>query len=231
MAALETRRPRGLAGRTSQRSRAAQPGAARRAGVEAIGLYLSTAPASEPLSTSEFKSHQRIDTSADDIYCDTLVKTARQYVEAVTWRALINQTWVLKLPAFPDVIWLPKPPTVSITSIAYIDTDGTSQTLGTSVYALDSTQEPARIVLKFGQNWPATRAQNEDAVTVTFVAGYGSSASSVPEPLRHAVRLLAGMLYENREAVAGGNMPLLPFALSAMLDAYTIRCPYLAEYA
>ena len=151
-------------------------------------------------------------------------------MEAVTWRALIQQTWVLTLPAFPAVIYLPKPPTASVTSIAYIDTAGASQTLSTDIYALDSRQEPARIVTKFGQVWPATRAQNENAVTVTFVAGYGASASSVPEPLRHAVRLLAGMLYENREAVACGNVPLLPFALAAMLDAYSIRHPLLAQY-
>ena len=45
-----------------------------------MALKLITAPAAEPVSTSEAKSHLRVDTTADDTYIGTLMTVARHAV-------------------------------------------------------------------------------------------------------------------------------------------------------
>ena len=73
-------------------------------------------------------------------------------------------------------IRLPRPRCVSVTSITYVDLTGTTQTLPTDSYYVDSTSEPARIVPVPGMYWPYTQAYLPGSVQVTFVAGsYGTA--------------------------------------------------------
>ena len=44
------------------------------------------------------------------------------------------------------------------------------------------------------QSWPAVQAGRADAVRITFTAGYGAEAASVPAPLRAAVLLMVGSM-------------------------------------
>jgi uncharacterized phiE125 gp8 family phage protein len=117
-----------------------------------MALKLITAPAAEPVSTSEAKSHLRVDTTADDTYIGTLITVARQNVESHLRRALISQTWEVVLDAFPaGVIRLPKPPLASVTSIKYTDDEGNESTYSSANYVVDSDTEPGRVVLKSGR--------------------------------------------------------------------------------
>jgi len=166
-----------------------------------MGLTLTSAPASEPVSTSEAKAHLRVDTPDEDTYIGTLVAAARTWVEQVTRRALITQTFTLKR----DDFWrgwcslhVPRPPLQSVSSIQYVDADGNTQTWASSNYEVDTSSTPGRIVLADGVSFPTT-ADQVNAATVTFVAGYGA-ASAIPADLVHAVKLKVGSLYWNREA-------------------------------
>lgn len=146
-----------------------------------MSLFLVTAPASEPVSLADLKLHLRVDTTAEDDLIAGLGVTARQYAEAFTQRAIPLQTWDLKLEGFPcgSEFYLPLAPCVSVTSITYVDTNGDSQTLATSVYDTDLPTGPSaragRIFLKYSQQWPQTRSI-PNAVTVRFVAGYAGTA-------------------------------------------------------
>lgn len=162
-------------------------------------LVRTVAPTLEPLTESELR--QQINYSDDDT--DELIRgyisAAREMFEVDTERALLSQTWTLKLNEFPDDhIELRLCPLGSVSSITYTDSDGASQTLATTVY-LVSNSDPARITLKYGQVWPATYDQ-ADAITVTFTAGY-SSELLVPAKAKQAIRMLAGHWYQNREAI------------------------------
>ena len=57
-------------------------------------IQVTTAPAVEPVSTADAKTHLRIPASAtsEDSYIDALVTAARLYVEEYTERKLITQT-------------------------------------------------------------------------------------------------------------------------------------------
>jgi uncharacterized phiE125 gp8 family phage protein len=167
-------------------------------------LTRTVAPAIEPVSVPEARAHCSYDDTDQDDLIASLITTAREMVETDTQRALITQTWTLKLDGFPcDYIEGRLCPLGSVTGIAYTDSAGDAQTLATSVY-LVSNSEPWRITLKYGQSWPTTLAQ-ADVVTVTFTAGYGGAAD-VPERAKQAIKLLVGHWFQNREAVIVGTI-------------------------
>lgn len=181
----------------------------------------TTDAASEPITTSEAKTHLREDSSANDTYIDTLIAAARMQCEIFQRRSYINQTWTMALTGFPGSytpdswhttatddlnIYLPYPPLSSVTSITYTDTDGGSNTLATSVYGVDTNSEPGRVYLKYDQSWPATRDLEDAAVRITYVAGYGATAASVPATIKHAIKLLVAWMYEYREPVISGTI-------------------------
>jgi uncharacterized phiE125 gp8 family phage protein len=183
---------------------------------------LSTAPTAEPVTLAELKANCRIDVTDHDDLLTSLLLTAREYLEEVTWRSFITQTWVLRTNAFSDPIYLPRPPLASITSIKYYDTGGTEQTLSTDVYEAGIYDDIGVARLKYLQCWPACRG-HEDDITITYVAGYGATASTVPQPLRHAILLLAGHLFDHPEIVATGvSMATVPMSVSSLLAPYTI---------
>lgn len=181
-------------------------------------LSRTVAPTVEPVTLSEAKSQANYDDDDKDPDFDLWVKAAREMTETRTRRAFLNQTWTLKLDAFPDdVIELRRCPVSSVTSITYLDGEGTTQTLPTSVYAVDLSNEPARITLKYGQDWPTTYLQ-ANAVTVTFVAGYGATAANVPAQAKMAIRTLVSHWFNNREAV--GNVGgIVELAYDAMIES------------
>lgn len=148
--------------------------------------------------------------TTEDAYLISLRQSAREYVEGRCRRKLITQTWDDKREAFPsggEPIELPFAPIASITSITYVDGDGTSQTWSASDYQTELPSGPCampgRILPAYGESYPSTR-QQFNAVIVRFVAGYGAAASSVPASLKAAMKLLIAHWYEQREAVAVG---------------------------
>src|ERR1700709_132916 len=53
--------------------------------------------------------------------------------------------------------------------------------------------------------------------------GYGANAADVPDPLRHAVRMLVAHWYENRGLVAAGTVAVLPAGVDALIAPYRVR--------
>ncbi len=156
------------------------------------------APAAEPVTLAEAKLHLNITADDDNTPITDWIVTAREYVEGFTGRQLVTATWTWKLDAFPEVMRPPFPPIQTVTSIAYVDTSGDSQTVDSSVYTLDADSEPGRIFLAFGQTWPAVRAIR-NAITVTFVAGFGD-LDAVPDHYKSAIKMLLDDYYEHRGA-------------------------------
>lgn len=173
-----------------------------------MALSLVTAPAREPIDLASAKVHLRVDTDDENTLIDGLIKSAREYVESATGRALLTQTWDLKLDGFwCGALELPKAPVSAITSITYLDMNGASQTWASANYLTDLPAGPkaskARITTAYAVVAPSTY-DVMNAVTVRFVCGYGSSGDRVPAALRQAMLLLIGHWYQAREAVVVG---------------------------
>lgn len=185
------------------------------------GLSLHTAPTLEPITLDEARKQCEVThLTHHDAYLTTLILAARRLVELRLNRQLMTATWNLVLDRFPcgiDPILIPYAPLASITSITYLDSDGTSQTWSSASYRVTTTREPGRVVPVYGGSYPATRATT-DAVTVRFVAGY-TSAANVPAGIKAAILLLITHWFENRTPIAEVNREL-PFSLEALLMAH-----------
>jgi len=164
-------------------------------------------------------ARQALTTDENDLL-DSLIISARQWAEEFTRRAFTTRTCTLRLDRFPAEIILPRPPLSSVTSITYVDVNGDSQTLDSSAYQVVTYEEPARIVTAYGESWPSTRSVPE-AVTVTYVAGYGD-ASAVPDTIKNALKLLVSHWFERREVVAAANLKPVPLNVERMLWPYRL---------
>lgn len=149
---------------------------------------LSSAASGYVVSVADLKDHLRYLSTDQDTLIAEYHDAAVARIESHTRRQLLTATWKLYLSAFPSCIEIRKSPVASISSITYLDSAGSSQTLATSYYDAFLQREPAEIREAYAQSWPATY-EREQAVTVTFVAGYGAEAD-VPAQAKHAVRLL-----------------------------------------
>lgn len=188
-------------------------------------LTLQTAPTVEPVSSAEAKAHLRVTSSDDDTLIGTLITTAREYVERITNRALITQTWDWYFSDFKGSEFVvPYAPLQSVTHVKYYDTSGTLQTWGSANYVVDTDSWQGRIYPIYNGTWPTDSRGYEKDVTIRFVAGYGNAGSDVPNPLKHAILMLIGELYENREmTLVGVNITELPFAVRHLLAPYAIK--------
>jgi hypothetical protein len=186
-------------------------------------------PTTEPLSLADAKNFLRVLIDDDDTLIQSLITAARYECERIANRAFINTTFNLTLDYFPPyssrystllppaivgpmsdrnywlnvsavAIQLPMPPLVSLSSITYVDVNGTTQTLNTSPSAgnvLISTGTPGQITPAYGKIFPITQPILS-AVNITYVAGYGPDATTVPIPVIAAMRFLVAMYYEKR---------------------------------
>jgi uncharacterized phiE125 gp8 family phage protein len=193
-----------------------------------------------PVTLAEAKAHLNIEDDDDNDYITTLIAAATDYVQRTTDIQFITGDVTLKLDRFPsgteyytghdwrptlndsqvyDSVLLTKSPVISIGSVTYLDAAGASQTLATSVYALDNTHQVARMHLKYNQSWPDIRG-DVDGITITYSVGYGVDGSTAPASLKAAIKLLVAHWYENREAAVQGQVVRsIPFAVDSLIGA------------
>lgn len=155
-------------------------------------------PTIEPITLEMLKDRLRLGSACDfDAELSLVLTTARKQVEADTYRRLITQTIVGYLDAFPCVpeIEMRVAPISSVTSIAYTDEAGASQTFASTRYATDLNSTPPRIILDTNEQWEETDENTPNSVQITFVAGYGSTAASVPAAARLAIVEYAKILW------------------------------------
>lgn len=165
--------------------------------------------------------------TTDDPLIGMLIASARAAAETELHRALVTQTLDLYLDAFP--VWpnerfgdrcIRMPPLQSVASITYLDTDGATQTLSADQYLVDAKSQPARIAPAYGCSWPSTREQN-NAVTVRFVAGYGAAAN-VPGCIKNWMLMRIKTLWDNRGQIVVGTNGLAqipPSFVDSLLDS------------
>lgn len=162
------------------------------------GLKLKAPPAVEPVILEEVKPQLRIDdddTSYDE-QLESLIVAAREWCEGYQNRAYITQTYELALDCWPYVrkMKLPRPMLQSIESLKYTDSEGITVTWGDSNYSADDYSEPGYLVAK--TCWPSVCLAPVNGIIVTYVAGYGNSAESVPVKTRQAIILLVKHWFE-----------------------------------
>lgn len=182
-----------------------------------MAYSVTTAPASEPITTAEAKTHLRVTGSDEDTYIDTLVTAARSWCEKYTNRALITQTITETFDTFPatgESLILTVGKVASVTTVKYY-TSGTLTTWTNTNYIVDPVGEQARISEALDITWPDID-DRVNAVEVIYTVG--TVAASVPAPIKQAILLMVGYFDQNREDTA----KKYPSQVEWLLDPYRI---------
>lgn len=144
-----------------------------------------------------------------------IITTAREYVEDLTGRALLTQTWDYSLEGWPssDRIKLPFGNLQSVTSVKYKDSDGTETTLTVTTDYIVGTNgdQCGYIFLPNGVSWPDSDLYPYNPITIRFVCGW-TSAALVPFKIKAAIKLIAADLYQNREDKVISNTTYVSYA-------------------
>lgn len=188
-----------------------------------MGLVRTVEPTALAASMQEVLAQTRISDNSEEGYIESLIKRATGFCEAYTDRQFITATWRQSCDRFPaDNFFVPRPRLIAVTSLTYVDTDGATQTLveGTN-YDVDTDSEPGRVGLSFNASWPGIRDVN-NAVKLTFTAGYGASDEQVPHDIKQAIMLLVAHWYEHREAATSIKSEDIKFSVEALLDLHKI---------
>lgn len=169
------------------------------------------------ITVAQAKEHLRITHANDDTYIEAITLAASEYCEDYQNKVYVAREVVDYLDSFPTEIRPVRSPLISVTTLKYYDTDNVLRTLvlGTD-YEVDIYTEPGRITEYYNTSWPDTRSK-VNAVVLTYQAGYVARAV-IPEEIKHAVKLMIGHLYENRESVTPLNMMELPTGLKTLLS-------------
>ena len=180
-------------------------------------------PTREPVEVEAFKSNTSYfeDLADKDAFISDNLVAAREHVENITRRAILTQTWVYYLNAFPDVdyIKLPFGNLQSVTSIKYTNSSGTQTTMTVTTEYLVETNGPeiGRIVLPYGVSWPSYTLYPSKPIAITYVCGW-LAPQDVPRIIRKAVEMIAADLCENIEGqIATSNMATTGYADNPML--------------
>ncbi len=173
------------------------------------------------IDLEEAKAHLNYGNDTDaNAEIERAIAGAQADAERECGRAFLSSTWLYVLDCFPkwcEPIRLPLGRTESVTSVKYYDVDGVQQTLSTSVYHTALRGEPARIVLKANEAWPAIQTNRPEAIEIRYVAGWDTPAD-VPADIKDAVKLILGdrWIYRGDDAKAKS----IPDAAHRILNAY-----------
>lgn len=185
---------------------------------------LVTPPTLKPISVAALKTHLRIDSADEDEYLAALIDVATQFVEERAWRALLTQTREIALDAWPcgREVELPFSPIQSVESVKYTTTLGDEVVVALENFVLNAVCEPGKLVLRGGAGWPDGELEASAAIRVQYVCGW-DEAAKIPPNLVHAVRLMCGHLYENREVVVVGTTAAqIPTGIDALIDPFRL---------
>lgn len=194
-----------------------------RASVDIERVYEDSA--NLPVTVTEAKLYAKIDHDTEDAMIATQLAAAAEIVEAYLCRALFAQTITLNVDGFnassygvflpKHVIYLARPPIISVTSIAFYDTDNASTVFSSSNYLLDPSL--GRVGLNSGESWQASQRQIR-ALAVEYEAGYGAVAD-IPAPIKEAIKVVFSNIFYGCQGTALNDLA------KAILNPYRILRP------
>ena len=181
-------------------------------------LELIDPPAQEPITLAEAKAQLRVDFNDDDGLLARLISTAVAFTDAkgALGKAMITQKWRQFPGTKPTIVRLLINPVQAVLAIRYFDLDGNQQFDDLNNYSVFATNGYTVIQPKPGFTWPEVQ-DRPDAIGIDYEAGYGDNPSDVPQTVRHALMMLVGHWYEQRENTSEGKPQTVPFGFEELI--------------
>ena len=195
-------------------------------------LKVSVQPTVEPVSLDEARKHLRLTPMGsppehpDDTYVEGCISAAREWVEIFLARSIALKTYEMALDKFSATIKV-LPPVQEIVSVQYTDPDTLDLTdIPQAGYYLDTFMEPGWMLPALNTDWP-TSAPVANGIRIKFRSGYTDGESPndtpLPKPIKQAILLLIGDMYENREASIVGTIHTSNPAVMSLLSMYRLE--------
>jgi uncharacterized phiE125 gp8 family phage protein len=185
-----------------------------------MSITIVTPPTSEPLSLAEAKAFLRVGHDQDDDLIASLIRAAREAVEAASGCALITRRAIETRDQWgfdaAGCVSLALRPAQTVHAVRIAGADGAMNALDAARYALDSPHDPPR--LGFSGGPPPAPGSSIAGIEIEYDAGYGAVATDVPEALRLALRLTLALAYQLRD----GASPSPPPAAMALLSSFRL---------
>lgn len=191
--------------------------------IQTFGKTVFSAAAIQPITQAGVLAQLYGDDNLPQVQLDlidSIIKACTLWAEDFRCERFITQTWDYYFDGFPDgrdELELPYGPLQSITSISYIDHSGTTQTMSASDYTVDTHSFVPRVYPVYMGIWPIAQ-DFENSVTVRAIQGYGLTASTVPDTILHALKLMAAHFYQKREPYLEGiQLSRVPMTVQSLL--------------
>jgi len=179
---------------------------------------------SEAIPLALVKEHIRAsqDNSTEDELIRSYMATARLCFEGFTRRTLITTTYKTYRDIWQSGYEIRRSPLQTIESVKYYDTDNVLQTLDSSNYYITNETDYSRLIFNNDAVLPSLK-NREQAIEITFKAGYGDAMEDIPYDIRVALLQHIASMYENRgDCIDSVCSNLLPATASMIYSKYKI---------
>lgn len=162
---------------------------------------IQTEPTAEPVTLQEAKAHLVVEHTEDDYLISLMIVSARKHIEQRCGRVIVRQKWRLFFDYSMHSFELWPPMAQEVEQIQYLDGDGATQTLSSSVYTVDIPRQ--QVYLAYGQSWVSTRFVR-NAIWADVWSGYYKLSSpidqlvDIPQDIKNAILILIAEMYEHR---------------------------------
>lgn len=182
-----------------------------------------TAPTDRPVPISAFLRHDRINTEDDLDQAQDYLDSATDFIQDASNRQLCLATREAYCDYPLRFFNLPYAPLVSVVSVKYLDSNGTTQTLDPSNYRVDATSMPGRLHIT---NFPSFSSDcfPNPLITIRYTCGF-STPDLIPHKIRQAVKLLAANWYETRTSLVEKPLSEIPTGFQYLLDSFRVYSP------
>lgn len=181
-------------------------------------MHPVTPPAIEPVTIDEARAYLRITNDSENELLQSLIKTARETVEARAGLALVTQSWRLHIDRWPrsNRLALYRYPVTSIDAITAYLPDGTPVAFDVDDWKLQQAGRPQRLYLQARADMASL-----SGLEIDLTAGFGADAAAVPDVLKQAILVLVAHLYEFRGAFDEQSQPIsFPKSFERLVDIW-----------
>ena len=179
---------------------------------------LSSGPEAEPITVAELRSHLHVD-AQNDLLLNSLISSARLFIEAETGVRMLSQRWRLLLNEWPPkIIELPVWPIIEISHIKLLGSP--SKLVNDASYELETAARPA-VLMVDGAALPRP-LRRRYGIELEVLVGFGANADNLPEDLKLSVMLLAAHWFDMDDWSPYRNAPTVPPHVQDMINHHRL---------